>query len=154
MMRHTKNGAEIMKDYYQHAVSIEKPQHKRYNMSVNGQAKQLLITCKEDDPSDSISPPWFLEQNNSMGRYRKEEEIDKSFGEAIIEVRGIKNIGAWCLEKLKLDKKADNGRFLTDLMSFTIHGMNLFQFLIGFTSEVASDVQLGILINVEQFKMI
>jgi hypothetical protein len=153
MIRHIKNGVEIMKGYYQHAVDIEKPQHKRYNININYQAKQLSVAQKEDDSHDSISPPWFLEQNNSMGRYNKEEEIDKSFGEAIIEVRGIKNIGVWCLERLKLDKNSDSGKVLTDPSLFTVHGIKLFQFLIGFSSELASDVQMGILINAEQFKM-
>ena len=153
MIRHTKADFKLMREYYPHAVTIEKPQHSRYNININYQAKQLSIIKKEDDPSDSISPPWLLEQNNSMGRFKKDEEIDKSYGEAIIEVRGIKNIGVWCLEKLKLDKKTDGGNVLTDPSSFTVHGIKLFQFLMGFNSEVAGDIQLGILLNVEQFKM-
>jgi hypothetical protein len=153
IIRHSINGLAWMKDYYQKAVGIENSSHLRYNITFDYQTRGFTIVAKEDEVHDSLSPPWLLEPNNSMGRFKKDEEIDKNYGEAIIEVRGIKNIGGWCLDKLKVDKSRSAGKFLTDPSSFTAQGMSLFRFLIDFNTEVASDVQLGILINAEQFKM-
>ena len=55
---------------------------------------------------DDLSPPLFLSLENSMGAYKNRLSAEeKKHGEAIIEVRGIRNVEGWLLQKAGLDPK-------------------------------------------------
>ena len=152
MIRHTPQGLELMKDFYPNAVNIDKPVHSRHNIIVNSEEKKIKLASSNKEEFDSLSPPWFLDMNNSMGRYKIDKDIDKTYGEAVIEVRGISGLGDWCLDQLQLEKTF-KGKFLTNYNFFQIQGVRLFQFLLKFSSETASDIQLGIMLNIENYKM-
>lgn len=61
------------------------------------------FVARHDHLHDALSPPWFLSLEDSMGKLNGDiQEEDKKYGEAIIEVRGIKNVGAWFLKRAGL----------------------------------------------------
>ncbi|MGV8964333.1 MAG: hypothetical protein ACOH2V_13270 [Candidatus Saccharimonadaceae bacterium] len=151
IIRHCNDGLSIMNNFYQHAISIEKESYTRYNVTVNSESNTVDIVKKVDDMSDPVSPPWFLQPNCSMGRFKNDDEIDKDFGEAIIEIRGIKCIGNWCLDKLGLDRKEYKNKFLTRPDQFFTHGLMLFDFLTTFDAEKIKDVEFGILKYIDKY---
>ena len=70
---------------------------------------------------DALSSPWFLEENDAVSYFREKNDIEeKSYGEALIEVRCIKNIGLYFLEKRELDS-GKTGDFLTNITDDTIN---------------------------------
>lgn len=95
---------------------------------------------------DMLSPPPFLHDDNSMGRYKEEKEIDKRFGEAIIEVRGIKEVKKWFLGKIRLSKPVKPGAFLKSPRDVLEHGKALFNYLqkFGSNEEDINDIKLGL----------
>lgn len=61
---------------------------------------------------DSLSPPYFLLPDNSMGWFNGENaDHEREYGEAIIEVRSISKVQAWFLKKCGLDPELE-GEFL------------------------------------------
>lgn len=81
--------------------SVDKPSL-HYSFDTNDKYRPTAIKTT----IDALSPPWFLHPNNAMGAYliSPEEEsayqegktlvqdFDNSYGEAILEMRHIKNI--------------------------------------------------------------
>lgn len=68
------------------------------------------LVTSVDHPYDLLSPPPLLHADNSMGSYKDETKIEKKYGEAIIEVRGIRRVKNWFLKRYKLEQ--DEGVFL------------------------------------------
>ncbi len=94
---------------------------------------------------DDLSPPLFLSLENSMGAYKNELFAkEKKYGEAIIEVRGIRNVEGWFLQKTGLDPKT-RGVFLTRTKEYTTEeALKLFDFLSEFgTLQYFNDIILG-----------
>jgi hypothetical protein len=67
---------------------------------------------------DSLSPPWLIEQPNSMGYYRYTEDFDtgytfdESYGEAILEIRSIKDISKDAITAMGMNYLDVFGTFL------------------------------------------
>lgn len=94
---------------------------------------KLIIPTEWDH--DLLSPPVFLNTNNSMGRFREKrspEEL-KEYGEAIVEIRGIKSIQSWCLKKCGLEPEL-SGKFLVTPDSVEEHSLKFFNYLNDFGS--------------------
>lgn len=63
---------------------------------------------------DVLSPPYFLNFDNSMGSFKMDlTEEESQYGEAIIEVRGIKDVKPWFLKKCNLLQER-SGYFMTE----------------------------------------
>ena len=122
-------------EYYMN--SIETVAQPNYRYIINNEGK--IEKNKWD--YDMFSPPWFLDEDDSMGKHK--DEIDSQFGEAIIEVRGIRNVQASFLGKSGIQIK-QIGDFLVYPDSMTHHAGSLFKFLQSFGQEENSlDINLG-----------
>jgi hypothetical protein len=152
MIRHFKTSNNLFDPYFQHALAIESQQHLRYNIEVGGNSIESVIVQKEDN-DDPLSPPWVLLSNNSMGYFKLEEMIDKRYGEAIVEVRGIQGIGSWFLKKFGIFCDPVGQPFLSSPDSFGQQAVQLLESLGNFDTEIVKDVQLGIIANITKFKM-
>lgn len=112
----------------------------RYIMDVdNSRVRKVAFAC------DNLSPPWFLDLENSMGALKDDLTKEESkYGEAIVEVRGIKHVEDWFLKKVKLDPKI-KGAFLTvPEQNLVRETQVLFEFLKEFgTISDIEDVKLG-----------
>ncbi len=85
---------------------------------------------------DALSPPWFLNLNNSMGAMNEElTDEEKEFGEAIIEVRAIPKVSAWFLKKSNLSPEITGSFLKTPGTDLKDHALSLFNFLKNFGSE-------------------
>lgn len=94
---------------------------------------------------DDLSPPLFLNLDNSMGAYKNEMfSEEKKYGEAIIEIRGIRNVEGWFLHKARLNPEI-RGTFLTRAEENTVvEALRLFDFLSEFGSpQSLNDITLG-----------
>lgn len=119
--------------------SVEKSQ-KRYGIA----AETLTIQSKPSN-HDALSPHWFLDEQNSMGALK--EDIDLTFGEAIVEFRAIRNIQPYFLNKVNLLRKLTAGQFLAlpEDNGFKDQALGLFEYLKKFDiMQVIGDIYLGI----------
>lgn len=112
---------DVYNEYFQHVISsVDEPASHYY-----------VFNLKENKPAtvdihvDALSPPWFLNPNNAMGAYlihSKEDyaylngktlvkDFDATYGEAIMEMRLIKNIAPDVLKSMKIE--SPNPTFLT-----------------------------------------
>ncbi|MBY0501265.1 MAG: hypothetical protein K2P93_04615 [Alphaproteobacteria bacterium] len=91
-----------------------------------------------------MSPPWLLSLDNSMGAFKgvmmPEEYL---YGEAIIEVRGIRRVEDWILRRTPTDERRKE-HFLEDASErLILEAIVLFDFFNNFVSpEVFDDVNL------------
>ena len=102
---------QIFKDYLINSIN-----------SVESVSKRPMFDPKAfeivwaDSTVDSLSPPWFLHPENSMGFYSvaNHQGISdtKHYGEAVLEMRSISRINPIVLGKMNLDQDA-YGKFLT-----------------------------------------
>lgn len=124
------SGPGLFKEYFEESLkSGEKPNKTYIIDSDNLSVRSVLFDY------DQLSPPLFLEFENSMGRFKDEGLIDKSYGEAIIEVRGIRDVQAWFLRKCGLSLEL-TGSFLTQLGdNLKRQAVKLFDFLFNFGTE-------------------
>lgn len=131
----------IERNYYKYAVeSVQDPTH-RYNLKVKGGAIELE---KSSSHHDMLSPPWFLDDNNAMGYLKDDTQIDKRYGEAIVEIRGIKRVGEWFLKRVS---SAENGgSFLVFPDKIESQGALLFKFLNNFLidNNILKDIHVGL----------
>lgn len=82
-----------------------------------------------------------------MGAFKDDmSEQDKKYGEAIIEVRNIKNVGHWFLKKTKLPSETE-GNFLKNPDGTLIEqSIKLFNFLKEFGTWLdIDDITLGMI---------
>ncbi|OJX13193.1 MAG: hypothetical protein BGO77_08460 [Caedibacter sp. 37-49] len=78
-----------------------------------------------------------------MGRLKDEQLIDKSFGEAIVEVRGINSVSELFLRKCQLSSEI-SGVFLVNYKEISAHALALFQYLQVFgIGEFDEDIKTG-----------
>lgn len=132
-------------EYSRSVISTVTAPGKRYDLQV--QPDNISIVSV-DSNVDGLSPPWFLDKENSMGALKDNEEIDLSFGEAIIEFRCIRNVQHYFLEKLRLsnyNKDVSVGSFLAKPdVSLKEEALKLFEYLNGFgTEQQLADFHLG-----------
>jgi hypothetical protein len=125
------SGPDLLKKYFEESLkSVENP-NKTYIID----SDNLSVRSVPFD-YDQLSPPLFLEFENSMGRFKDEGLIDKSYGEAIIEVRGIRDVQAWFLRKCGLSLEL-TGSFLTQPGdNLKRQAIKLFDFLFNFGTEI------------------
>jgi hypothetical protein len=81
--------------YTKSLLSVDSPTE-RYVLTVDSTSKKCSVSLMPFG-YDELSPPWFLNETNSMGKYKKTEMKgqDPSYGEAIIEIRGVKKVDEW-----------------------------------------------------------
>lgn len=100
-------AAEIFSNYYDGVVaSVDNPVSSyQFNLATRSIER---VECEVD----ALSPPYFLSHNDSMGAYKG--DINTSYGEAVIEIREIENIGSYALAfmEMPIDLK---GLFLTNI---------------------------------------
>ena len=142
MIRHVKGCEPLLAGYFREALNISGPTYKRYALDVTPGAR---IPLKLETPvHDALSPPWFLDLDDSMGRFKDPmAPADKKYGEAVIEVRAIRNVGPWFLRKTTLERVSEVGDFLTRADRFMIETTALFNFLKTFTSDDFGDINIG-----------
>ncbi len=113
-------------------------------MSVDNPTHSITLDLNSDDlrsivkptkwSHDLLSPPLLLDKSNSMGRFReKMTQEEKLFGEAIIEVRGIKSVKPWFLNKIGLAPEL-SGIFLVNPKDIEKHSLGFFIYLNNFIS--------------------
>jgi hypothetical protein len=83
----------IFNDYLNIAIdSVDKPVNYQYF-----DPKEMKFASKESTV-DALSPPWFLEDDNSMGAFTDEKlktmNYNPEYGEAILEIRSFAEISA------------------------------------------------------------
>ena len=150
MVRNSVGGKAIFEPYFNAALNISLPTHLRYDLNISGAGDTLVVARESTD--DVLSPPLFLGETDSMGRFKGDISAeDKKYGEAIIEIRAIKSVGAWFLKKVSLEGSSKSGKFLTDPDRLTIEGMSLFNFLSSFTQEDFSDIYMGVLYALQRY---
>jgi hypothetical protein len=91
-------------------------------------------------------PPSFLYADNSMGRLNQSLSLqERHYGEAIIEIRAIRNISLRFLKKVGIHSKK-KGKFLVKAKeSLPVHALKLFDFLMAFgTDEDDRDFEVGL----------
>lgn len=112
--------------------------------NVRGGSVTPLILSYASDGNDGLSPPWFLDLDNSMGTF-KDEDIDKRYGEALIEVRAVREVGDWFLRKASLNNsRAKN--FLRIVGNDLIReSLSVFDFLNQLDDNtVTDDIEVGV----------
>lgn len=90
--------------FYSVVGSVVDPTH-RYKINPYGNHVAPLL-IREKSSKDGLSPPWFLELSNSMGAFES-YSIDLNYGEAVIEVRAIREIGDWFLRKNSIQNRKE-----------------------------------------------
>lgn len=88
--------------------SVDRPQERYDFNEETGQLEQVPSEV------DALSPPWLQDKDNSMGAYTDRLELDLSYGEAILEMRSIKNISSHSLQAMGLDARGGFGTLLTN----------------------------------------
>lgn len=140
MIRHSKlsNYRSLFDDYFNKVIeSVSHPLLKR--PVIKGKGEVFFLKPKKSGV-DMLSPPWFLESDNSMGFYRNETTpMDKGYGEAIVEIRGIREAQPWFLERCGLDPSL-TGDFLKEPDLIKEHAVALFVFLYGFGNYINSPI--------------
>lgn len=150
MIRNSVGGMAIFAPYFNAALSISLQTRPRYDLNISGTGETLIVARESTD--DVLSPPWLLGETDSMGRFKGDIPAeDKKYGEAIIEIRAIKSVGAWFLKKVSLEGSSKSGKFLTDPDRLTIEAMSLFNFLSSFTQEHFSDIYMGVLYALQKY---
>lgn len=148
MIRNHNTYSDIFNNYYQQAISSVENPSTRYKFNLTTLQLELVNWSH-----DMLSPPWFLSDDDSMGKLNDDATIDKMYGEAIIEVRGISRVGTWFLEKANIRDENQGllkaGRFLRQTKNIKVHGMKLFDFLVNFgsISEFSNEINMGICYN-------
>ncbi|AIK95849.1 hypothetical protein ID47_02500 [Candidatus Paracaedibacter acanthamoebae] len=98
---------EVFADYLNHTIlSIDQPQG-RYMFDLN--TNEAVWVASD---VDALSPPWFLDPDNSMGAYQDKKNFDELYGEAIVEMRSIKDISKDTLHSMNI-LQDHSGTFLT-----------------------------------------
>ncbi len=98
---------EIFSQYYRDVINSVDTPLSGYKFDL----KTKVIKAVERKV-DALSPPYFLAHTDSMGAYK--DHMDLSYGEAVVEIREIENIGAYALQWMGLSFNDHNGKFLTN----------------------------------------
>ncbi|AIK95575.1 hypothetical protein [Candidatus Odyssella acanthamoebae] len=139
----------LLENYYQSIVnSIQSPKN-RIIIDVDNARFESIPSHH-----DALSPPWFLNSDNSMGAYNQEMSTEeKKFGEAIIEVRAIPYIGPWFLRKCGLDEGVTGSFLRIPGPTSKEHALKLFNFLSNFGSKKDREeiFYLGMLYSLREY---
>jgi len=150
MIRNSIPWAGLFVSYFEEALNLSRVSHPRHDLDVSGAPETLVVS--HETLSDVLSPPWLLGSQDSMGRFKDEIAAeDKKYGEAIIEVRGIRNVGPWFLKKASLEGTSTSGNFLSNPDKIILESMHLFGFLTSFTQGHFSDIYTGVLSALQRF---
>jgi hypothetical protein len=130
--------SDLLSTYYDDAINTVYCPKKRYIIDLVDNVVRSV-----DFKYDTLSPPHLLNEDNSMGNF-KETVHDALYGEAVIEVRGIRDVQPWFLRKCDLEESI-SGRFLTNPDKRLIEqARKLFIFLVNFgTVEDFQDIALA-----------
>ncbi|MEI8295097.1 MAG: hypothetical protein WCG04_01060 [Alphaproteobacteria bacterium] len=113
MIRYLDRG--MFMDYMNTAIrSVDNPNDTlRYEF--NPLAENVIdVIRKYAITVDALSPPWFLYSNNSIGALVNIEDLDaETYGEAILEMRSIKDISGEAVDLMGLGTYGISGNFLT-----------------------------------------
>jgi len=134
-------------NYYEWAVKTVGEPHDSYLALTVEHDGTPSVSWRKGLSHDMLSPPWFLDKDNSMGGYTKNEEYGiKEYGEAIIEYRGINDVGSFFMGKANLQGTVMEGRFLTEPAQIENQGVKLFDFLTRFMEDtnIFNEVNTGI----------
>ncbi|CAO4835663.1 MAG: hypothetical protein FADNKDHG_01582 [Holosporales bacterium] len=145
MLRKMKGMESCIDTYLEKAISIHRPLHPHMYLDVLQESPKLKSI---ESQYDALSPPWFLDSDDAMGNIK--ENVDKKFGEAIVEVRGVSGIGSWFFRKMKIDPN-ETGVFLSDYSKFFQHSMFLFDYIKSLTKKDFSDISEGIKYTIIKF---
>jgi len=131
----------LFNKYFEEAIKTVEFPAKTYIMDTNNYSVQSIPY-----DHDILSPPLFLDFENSMGRFKDPmTEEEKQCGEAIIEVRAIRDVQSWFLKKCGLEPEL-TGEFLTKPSpELKVQALCLFDFLkdFGKPSDVIEIYYLG-----------
>lgn len=135
--------ASLFHNYFEDAIkTVDNPQTSVTINVDNGSVHSVPVTY------DVISPPYFLNFDNSMGAFKNPlAEEDKQYGEAIIEIRSIRDVQSWFLKRCKLDPSKTQRKFLTKPgAKLRKHVLAMFDFLndFGTGQDVIEIFYLGI----------
>lgn len=135
--------SDISNNFYANVLSsINNPEAHRNRKVLNLEKARAGIIQFDDTkyPYDYISPPLFLDTaSDAMGHYKDIPDVNK-YGEAVVEVRTVSDIGAPCLRKMNLDEGVQ-GNFLKDIDKLEEHALALFEFLGGFRENILEDFE-------------
>ena len=135
---HIPDFNAYLNDYYEWAIKTVQEPHNAHLELIVGFDGAPSANWFEGLKRDMLSPPWFLDKENSMGGYTKDEEYDiHEYGEAIIEYRGINDVGSFFMEKANFHGMME-GRFLTEPIQIVSQGVKLFDFL----TKVREDINI------------
>lgn len=137
MVRYISEMQECMKVYLTEVSDISKMEYRHLNLEVAGEVPKMVETKKKHD---ALSPPWFLGNDDAMGRFK--DQNDQKFGEAIIEIRGVSGIGSWFFKRMHLSDM-NVGNLLTDYLKFQRDSMALFGYLSCLTQKDFHDIAEG-----------
>ncbi|GEM_PF-3705409 len=132
-------GADALEDYFTRSLaSVDTPEPTRLIINPTGEVESIGWKY------DVLSPPLLLDPTNAMGFFKKGlRGHEKSYGEAIIEVRAIRDAAPRFLQKMKLDVKRQ-GHFLKDPPHLEKEALSLFDFLFNFGKKDLMDFSVGL----------
>ena len=137
------NATCISNSFYENVLSsISNPETYKNRKVLDIEAAQgrELQFGDEEYEYDLISPPLFLDTaSDAMGHYKDVSDIDK-YGEAVIEVRTISNIGKPCLRKMRIAEEVQ-GSFLKDADHVEEQALALFDFLGNFKENIFGNLE-------------
>ncbi len=146
MVRHFKEGAKLggilgkdhFDGYYVRSIgSVGTPESSR--LVVNSEGAETI-----DWGFDVLSPPLLLDPTNAMGFFKRQLSADElRYGEAIVEVRAIRDVATRFLEKMELDVRRV-GDFLKDPRQIESEALSLFVFLNNFGRKDFVDFSVGL----------
>ena len=134
---HIAKIKEIFRDYFRKSLLSLGNRSYRYFLDPN----TAEIKC-EPFVYDLFSPPYFLDLENSMGRYKHAILEKEKYGEAIVEIRGIKDVAKRILKKI--NKERNFGHFLVYPQNIKQEALFLFNFLSEFCEKNIDDFSVGI----------
>ena len=133
MLRKLKLSTQyIFKNYLDDSIkSVEHPT-KRYIIDLETD----YLIMEVSSAVDVLSPPHFLPLSDSMGKYHDAlaPEDLKEYGEAIIELRNVRNLGSCFFEISRLNKEKQT-QFLCDYKTIEQDSLKLFDFLYSFNED-------------------
>ncbi len=128
------------RDYFTRVVESVAVPKKRHIID-----KEKRVIRKVDFAHDVLSPPEFLDLDNSMGAFKEKLTLEElGYGEAIVEVRGIKNVQDWFFRKVGFEPRIKKAFLTIPGENLIQEAVGLFEFLEKFgTPQDIEDIQLG-----------
>lgn len=144
-------AAQLLNSFYENAINTVQVPKETYIID-----SDKLDLKNAPSVYDTLSPPCFLDSENSMGKMKeKMSEHKKKYGEAIVEIRAIRDVQPWFLKRCELDIGVAGSFLVRPDESLRIGTGKLFNFLKNFgTSKDCIDVYyFGIPFALNKFKI-